>query len=53
MTITCTDELRFSESSADSHLLKEPEADKSDSVGLLRLHIVEVSPEKEPPLLEE
>ncbi|XP_016195528.1 HSP-interacting protein [Arachis ipaensis] len=53
VTITSTDELRLAESSADSHLLKEPEADKSDSVGMLRLHIVEVSPEQEPLLLEE
>lgn len=53
VTITSTDELRFAESTVDSHLLKEPEADKSDSVSMLRLHIVEVSPEQEPPLLEE
>ncbi|MED6195245.1 Protein clmp1 [Stylosanthes scabra] len=53
VTITSTDELRLAESSADSHLLKEPEADKSDSVSMLRLHIVEVSPEQEPMLLEE
>ncbi|KAI4295970.1 hypothetical protein L6164_035963 [Bauhinia variegata] len=53
VTITSTDELRLAESSVDSHLVKEPEADKSDSVGMLRLHIVEVSPEQEPPLLEE
>ncbi|XP_027331808.1 protein CLMP1 [Abrus precatorius] len=53
VTITSTDELRLAESSVDSHLLKEPEADKSDSVSMLRLHIVEVSPEQEPPLLEE
>ncbi|CAL0309105.1 unnamed protein product [Lupinus luteus] len=53
VTITSTDELRLAESSVDSHLMKEPEADKSDSVGMLRLNIVEVSPEQEPPLLEE
>ncbi|XP_019418915.1 PREDICTED: HSP-interacting protein-like [Lupinus angustifolius] len=53
VTITSTDELRLAEGSVDSHLLKEPEADKSDSVGMLRLNIVEVSPEQEPPLLEE
>ncbi|KAF7840578.1 protein CLMP1 [Senna tora] len=53
VTITSTDELRLAESSADSHLIKEPEADKSDSFGMLRLHIVEVSPEQEPPLPEE
>ncbi|XP_020226422.1 protein CLMP1 [Cajanus cajan] len=53
VTITCTDELRLAESGADSHLVKEPGEDKSDSVSMLRLHIVEVSPEQEPPLLEE
>ncbi|KAL2339233.1 hypothetical protein Fmac_013679 [Flemingia macrophylla] len=53
VTITCTDELRLAESSADSHLVKEPGEDKSDSVSMLRLHVVEVSPEQEPPLLEE
>ncbi|KAJ7946349.1 Octicosapeptide/Phox/Bem1p domain-containing protein / tetratricopeptide repeat-containing protein [Quillaja saponaria] len=53
VTITSTGELRLAESCVDSHLLKEPETDKSDSVGMLRLHIVEVSPEQEPPLLEE
>lgn len=53
VTITSTDELRLAESSADSHLTKEPEAEKSDSFGMLRLHIVEVSPEQEPPLPEE
>ncbi|XP_057415165.1 protein CLMP1 [Lotus japonicus] len=53
VTITSTDELRLAESTVDSHLLKEPEADKSDSVSMLRLSIVEVSPEQEPPLLEE
>ncbi|KAE9594728.1 hypothetical protein Lal_00043155 [Lupinus albus] len=53
VTITSTEELRLAERSVDSHLLKEPEADKSDSVGMLRLNIVEVSPEQEPPLLEE
>ncbi|KAI9124139.1 hypothetical protein K1719_005439 [Acacia pycnantha] len=53
VTITSTDELRLAESGADSHLIKEPDADKSDSVGTLRLHIVEVSSEQEPPLPEE
>ncbi|XP_054777191.1 protein CLMP1 isoform X1 [Prosopis cineraria] len=53
VTITSTDELRLAESCADSHLVKEPEADVSDSVAILRLHVVEVSPEQEPPLLEE
>ncbi|KAL5773180.1 hypothetical protein ACOSQ2_013104 [Xanthoceras sorbifolium] len=53
VTITCTGELRMAESSVDSLMTQEPETDKSDSFGMLRLHIVEVSPEQEPPLLEE
>ncbi|XP_010519120.1 PREDICTED: uncharacterized protein LOC104798649 [Tarenaya hassleriana] len=53
VTITSTAELRLAESAADSVLTKEPEADKSDSVGMLKLHVVEVNPEQEPPLLEE
>ncbi|BAT77340.1 hypothetical protein LR48_Vigan01g323000 [Vigna angularis] len=53
VTITSTDELRLAESSVDNHLLKELGEVKSDSVSMLRLHIVEVSPEQEPPLLEE
>ncbi|KDP20690.1 hypothetical protein JCGZ_21161 [Jatropha curcas] len=53
VTITCTAELRLAESSADSLLPKEPDTDKTDAAGMLRLHIVEVSPEQEPPLLEE
>ncbi|KAA8515564.1 hypothetical protein F0562_018825 [Nyssa sinensis] len=53
VTITCTGELRLAESCVDSLMPKEPESEKSDSIGILRLHIVEVSPEQEPPLLEE
>ncbi|KAK7359838.1 hypothetical protein VNO77_01803 [Canavalia gladiata] len=53
VTITSSEELRFAESTVDSNLVKHDAADKSDSVGMLRLNIVEVSPEKEPPLLEE
>jgi tetratricopeptide (TPR) repeat protein len=53
VTITCTTELRLAEASVDSLLVKEPDADKTDSVGMLRLHVVEVSPEQEPTLLEE
>ncbi|KAK1571906.1 hypothetical protein Q3G72_024737 [Acer saccharum] len=53
VTITGTGELRMAESSVDSLMTREPETDKSDSFGMLRLHIVEVSPEQEPPLLEE
>ncbi|CAK7351557.1 unnamed protein product [Dovyalis caffra] len=53
VTITSTTELRLAESSVDSLLVKEPDTDKTDSVGMLRLHVVEVSPEQEPLLLEE
>ncbi|WCJ20142.1 Octicosapeptide/Phox/Bem1p (PB1) domain-containing protein / tetratricopeptide repeat (TPR)-containing protein [Euphorbia peplus] len=55
VTITCTAELRLAESSADSLVSKvsEPDTNKNDTAGMLRLHIVEVSPEQEPPLLEE
>ncbi|KAL7244295.1 hypothetical protein ACSBR1_016520 [Camellia fascicularis] len=53
VTITCTGELRLAESCVDSVISKEPETEKTDSIGMLRLHIVEVSPEQEPPILEE
>ncbi|XP_022954875.1 protein CLMP1-like [Cucurbita moschata] len=53
VTITCTSELRLAELCADSLSLKDPEEDKPASIGMLRLHLVEVSPEQEPPLLEE
>ncbi|KZV47901.1 hypothetical protein F511_31933 [Dorcoceras hygrometricum] len=53
VTITCTSELKIAESCADDLILKEIDADKGESIGLLRLHIVEVSPEQEPPPLEE
>ncbi|WZY97666.1 hypothetical protein YC2023_069995 [Brassica napus] len=53
VTVTCTAELRLAETAADGVLTKEPESDKSDSVGMLRLHVVDVSPEQEPPLLDE
>uniref|UniRef100_A0A1J3FZS3 Tetratricopeptide repeat protein 1 n=1 Tax=Noccaea caerulescens TaxID=107243 RepID=A0A1J3FZS3_NOCCA len=53
VTVTSTTELRLAESAADALLTKEPESDKSESVGMLRLHVVDVSPEQEPPLLEE
>ncbi|MCE2056113.1 Protein clmp1 [Datura stramonium] len=53
VTITCTTELRLAESWVDSLVSKDPEADEGDSIGMLRLHIVEVSPEQEPALLEE
>ncbi|KAD1228662.1 hypothetical protein R6Q59_027265 [Mikania micrantha] len=55
VTITCTHELRLAESIADGLVFpdKVPDIDKSDLFGVLKLHIVEVSPEQEPPLLEE
>lgn len=53
VTITCTEELKLAEACIDSQLLKEPDTEKSDSVATLRLHVVEVSPEQEPPLPEE
>lgn len=53
VTITCSSELRMAESSVDSVIEKEPELEKADPIGLLRLHIVEVTAEQEPPLLEE
>lgn len=53
VTITCTAELRLAESCVDRLSPKDPDSDKHDSAGMLRLHIVEVSPEQEPPLLEE
>ncbi|KAF5472730.1 hypothetical protein F2P56_009423 [Juglans regia] len=53
VTITCSGELRLAESYVDSLILKDLETDKTDTIGVLRLHIVEVSPEQEPPILEE
>ncbi|KNA04024.1 hypothetical protein SOVF_203500 [Spinacia oleracea] len=53
VTITCTSELKLAEACVDNLVPKDPESDKIDSVGLLRLHIVEVNPEQEPPLVEE
>ncbi|XWS27681.1 hypothetical protein CRYUN_Cryun25bG0002200 [Craigia yunnanensis] len=53
VTITCTNELRMAESSVDTLIPIESEADKTSGFGVLRLHIVEVSPEQEPPLSEE
>ncbi|KAL9236582.1 hypothetical protein vseg_011232 [Gypsophila vaccaria] len=53
VTITCTPELKLAEACVDSLLPKDPESDKVDSVGMLRLHVVEVNPEQEPPIVEE
>ncbi|KZV16131.1 hypothetical protein F511_13267 [Dorcoceras hygrometricum] len=53
VTITSTSELKMAESYVDSLIPTDPDADNGGSIGMLRLHIVEVSPEQEPPLLEE
>ncbi|KAL1832275.1 hypothetical protein ACET3Z_001926 [Daucus carota] len=53
VTITCTSELRLAESYVESLLQKEPQTDKNNLIGMLRLHIVEVPPEQEPPIPEE
>ncbi|KAE8679179.1 BTB/POZ domain-containing protein [Hibiscus syriacus] len=53
VTITCTTELRLAESSVDYLVPIESEADKAGGFGMLRLHVVDVSPEQEPPLPEE
>eukprot|EP00262_Sarcandra_glabra_P019411 TRINITY_DN7305_c0_g1_i1.p1 TRINITY_DN7305_c0_g1~~TRINITY_DN7305_c0_g1_i1.p1 ORF type:complete len:527 (-),score=128.20 TRINITY_DN7305_c0_g1_i1:263-1645(-) len=59
VTITGTEELRLAESCVDQLCLKDmtegPETEKRSNVAfeVLRLHIVEVSPEQEPPLVEE
>ncbi|GJW61886.1 HSP-interacting protein [Tanacetum coccineum] len=55
VTVTCTSELRLAESIADGvvRLGKDQHVEKVVSYGMLRLHVVEVSPELEPLLLEE
>lgn len=53
VTITCTSELRLAESYAESLLQKEAQTYKNNLIGMLRLHIVEVPPEQEPPIPEE
>ncbi|CAI9783949.1 unnamed protein product [Fraxinus pennsylvanica] len=53
VTITCTAELRMVESSVDNLFPEDPDTNKGDSIVMLRLHVVEVIPEQEPPLLEE
>ncbi|KAL6992860.1 Protein clmp1 [Sarracenia purpurea var. burkii] len=53
VTITCTGELRLAEACVDGLIPKESEKDRIESIGTLRLHVVEVSPEQEPPLVEE
>nr|GLL23951.1 HSP-interacting protein [Ipomoea trifida] len=53
VTITCSAELRSAEAGVDNLVPQDPDTEKGDSIGMLRLHIVEVSPEQEPPVLEE
>ncbi|KAK4439384.1 protein CLMP1 [Sesamum alatum] len=53
VTITSTRELRMAESCVDNLIQNDTDADKGDSIGMLKLHIVEVSPGHEPPLLED
>ncbi|CAI0393796.1 unnamed protein product [Linum tenue] len=53
ITVTSTSELKSAESAADSLLTKNGDPEMVHSVGMLRLHIVEVSPEQEPSLPEE
>jgi len=53
VTITCTTELRMAEACVDSLLQKDGENNKAESIGMLRLHIVEVNSEQEPPVTEE
>lgn len=53
LTITSTQELRLAESFVDNLPSKEPHKDNKQTFGLLRLHIVEVSPDQEPALIEE
>uniref|UniRef100_A0A7N0TU30 PB1 domain-containing protein n=1 Tax=Kalanchoe fedtschenkoi TaxID=63787 RepID=A0A7N0TU30_KALFE len=53
VTITCTEELRLAETCADSVLPSRPESDKPEGYGMLRLHVVEVAPDQEPPVVEE
>lgn len=53
VTITCSSELRMAEASVDNLCPKDPDSDQGAAFGTLRLHVVEVSPEQEPPLLEE
>ncbi|MQM18011.1 hypothetical protein Taro_050994 [Colocasia esculenta] len=57
VTVTSTAELRLAESCADQVASKEcnaaAETDRRETLPVLRLHIVEVSSEQEPPLPEE
>ncbi|XP_051133860.1 protein CLMP1 [Andrographis paniculata] len=53
VTITCSAELRLAEIFVDNLNPRDPDSSKGDSLSMLRLHIVEVSPEQEPPLLDD
>ncbi|XP_047329380.1 protein CLMP1 [Impatiens glandulifera] len=50
VTITSTGELRLAELCIDS---LSPKIGEAEFVGVLRLHVVEVSPEQEPPIIED
>ncbi|GAB2298924.1 Protein clmp1 [Dionaea muscipula] len=53
VTVTCTAELKLAEGHVDGLQSKDGGSDKAESVGMLRLHIVDVDPEQEPPIVEE
>ncbi|KAL9273362.1 CLMP1-like protein [Drosera capensis] len=53
VTITCSAELKLAEHLVVGSAPKDPESDTADSLGMLRLHIVDVDPEQEPPVVEE
>lgn len=53
VTITCTPELRLAESSVDNIAKLGPDVETTESFGMLKLYVVEVSPEHEPPIPEE
>ncbi|GAA0167986.1 hypothetical protein LIER_22810 [Lithospermum erythrorhizon] len=53
VTITCTPELRLAESSVDNFVKLGPDEETTESFQMLKLYIVEVSPEQEPPIPEE
>ncbi|GAB2212609.1 hypothetical protein Droror1_Dr00020585 [Drosera rotundifolia] len=53
VTITCSAELKSAEHLVDGSAPKDPESDQADSLRMLRLHIVDVDPEQEPPIVEE
>uniref|UniRef100_A0A0D9XB33 PB1 domain-containing protein n=1 Tax=Leersia perrieri TaxID=77586 RepID=A0A0D9XB33_9ORYZ len=50
VTITCSAELRLAESCVDGSVVVQDGAPGSHKLPMLRLHIVEVSPDQEPPM---